>query len=1196
MFPIFFLAAVDTKTSELVCNGQNDCQGYEGKPAVVRVTGSGASFIGLTEQINDLLLFMNGANRLGFVLDYVLRPGKNYVELNVTIRNEEDTKYLYQTFGAVPSVAGMIGLFGKRNKVFIPGIAGYNIRFSIEHIFGSDAKLKAPAIPGLVADFIGSRGKNGVSYGLVAEPSNDNYVYKYKDEFAKLDGNVPIHEGSILVPLEGSSITACFSKSAPTKLNPKGEEGSTFSYKFYIVIGDGSVSSIRDAQLEIHKRPKGLVSGQVFEQDTEATISHAKVVAYTRNGEGSTPGKRVMYTEFVTHEHGRFTGYMEPGTYYLLARNNRLTSEEIKIIVEKDKKHFQKISVPRPGRVLFTVRDSKGNLIPAKVTALATVGDFENGKCTKQHPVYCMYDPAIGAPEVNTDFRVGLTCEDGAKCNGHVNCKGNGDEKCLYRMATTTEFREDFFVSNNGRGELHLRALSPGRSYKLVASRGIEYETDTKEIKIKPGELKIVEFRLGHSVPTKEMISADLHVHTNLSHDSAISDRDRVTSFAAEGVDFFVTTDHNRIRDMQPVVEVLGLERWLKTMIGIELTTFDMGHFNAFPLRLDLLKFNGGAPSWFRQDGADARYTSNEAFPPGEKDRPLEGLRKGITPTEMFNSMRKLGKISPEQTIIQINHPRDSIFGYFNTYNLSGDTSLPVYTSGLTSPNLRTYDIDKYDNSFDAIEVYNGKRLDLIWHWRIPPGITVPSGYGGKVGTIIRTENEGRGNVAVPGGGSDWFNMLNLGYTYTATANSDTHDLGHEAGVPRNYLLTGFDHPQKLTNAALVDIIRKNKLFLTNGPILYLTAGTSADGPFSTNIGETLKVAQGKVYFNLKVLAASWVDVSEIIVYKNGRVVRTIAVDETTDIERFNKTLPFDVDADAWFVFTVKGKKDLWPVFRADEIEPFQIGQAVSLIQETLLANLPISISFSDSACLLPALAQGIRPYAITNPIWVDVDGDGKYTPNACKTFGERGVRCYPKNASCSKGLCVEKKTPACTEDKDCGNLGQCVDGGCVVDPCKGITCAKAFLACDNTKPCPNDQCAADAKTCSDGTSCKADSDCTGKGDGLCRYCACPPARKACKGDGAPCNADSDCGKNGKCETARYCFPTSCALGYCEPTFPVCSEDQVQKSNHLFLRTGKTNKLETLLKEHSPNQKIEPVDKYTINKVKSYFLYFDHKH
>ena len=107
---------------------------------------------------------------------------------------------------------------------------------------------------------------------------------------------------------------------------------------------------------------------------------------------------------------------------------------------------------------------------------------------------------------------------------------------------------------------------------------------------------------------------------------------------AAEGLEHLVATDHNFVTDYQPSIEREGLNEWLSSMIGLELTTLESGHFNTFPIERDKSQITRGAFQW--------------------SDK---------TPRELFERSREIGD---EETIIQVNHPRDLILGYFSQYGV----------------------------------------------------------------------------------------------------------------------------------------------------------------------------------------------------------------------------------------------------------------------------------------------------------------------------------------------------------------------------------------------------------------------------------------------------------------------------------------------------------------------------------------------
>jgi hypothetical protein len=69
------------------------------------------------------------------------------------------------------------------------------------------------------------------------------------------------------------------------------------------------------------------------------------------------------------------------------------------------------------------------------------------------------------------------------------------------------------------------------------------------------------------------------------------------------------------------------------------------------------------------------------------------------------------------------------------------------------------------------------------------------------------------------------------------------------------------------------------------------------------------------------------------------------------------------------------GDGDLGPVFSPVELPPVQLQDVVV----DALSALPISAALGE---VVPyPKTYPVYPYAMTNPIWVDVDGDGRITP-----------------------------------------------------------------------------------------------------------------------------------------------------------------------------------------------------------------------
>jgi hypothetical protein len=78
---------------------------------------------------------------------------------------------------------------------------------------------------------------------------------------------------------------------------------------------------------------------------------------------------------------------------------------------------------------------------------------------------------------------------------------------------------------------------------------------------------------------------------------------------------------------------------------------------------------------------------------------------------------------------------------------------------------------------------------------------------------------------------------------------------------------------------------------------------------------------------------------------------------------------------DSWYVIVALGQGDLSPVFTAVDIQPIQLQDIVT----DALAGVGLD-SFLDPIVPIPRTFP-VLPYAITNPIWVDSDGDGEFTP-----------------------------------------------------------------------------------------------------------------------------------------------------------------------------------------------------------------------
>jgi hypothetical protein len=172
----------------------------------------------------------------------------------------------------------------------------------------------------------------------------------------------------------------------------------------------------------------------------------------------------------------------------------------------------------------------------------------------------------------------------------------------------------------------------------------------------------------------------------------------------------------------------------------------------------------------------------------------------------------------------------------------------------------------------------------------------------------------------------DWFSFLRQGEKIVGTANSDSHFLSDPVATPRNYVAVPNDRPAGFEAGSFVAAVRAGRMYGTTGPIVTLSIGDAGLGDTYTGPAATLSGT---------IRTAPWVSVRELRVFVSGELVETLPIEAGVP---FEISLAFQTDA---FV-TTEVHGDVTPEFEA----------------------------------VLPRFA----PFAFTNPIWVDADGDGAWT------------------------------------------------------------------------------------------------------------------------------------------------------------------------------------------------------------------------
>jgi hypothetical protein len=176
----------------------------------------------------------------------------------------------------------------------------------------------------------------------------------------------------------------------------------------------------------------------------------------------------------------------------------------------------------------------------------------------------------------------------------------------------------------------------------------------------------------------------------------------------------------------------------------------------------------------------------------------------------------------------------------------------------------------------------------------------------------------------------DWFTLLRQGECMTGVANSDSHTLETEHIVlsPRSMVFLEDDTVGGFSEGLFIRAIREGRLYGTSGPLF---SKVSLDG---AGIGDTHAGKEGAL--TVVIEAAPWVDVRLVRVFDNGLKVHEGPIEAGAAFE-----LPMKFERDTFVTVEVEGEAG------------------------------------EDYSKILP----GNVPFAFTNPIYVDADGDGKWTP-----------------------------------------------------------------------------------------------------------------------------------------------------------------------------------------------------------------------
>ena len=176
-----------------------------------------------------------------------------------------------------------------------------------------------------------------------------------------------------------------------------------------------------------------------------------------------------------------------------------------------------------------------------------------------------------------------------------------------------------------------VRLKLPAGRYVIYAGRGFEYSVGRVAVDLARGGTASHRLTIRREVDTTGWAAMDTHVHTGTfaRHGDATID-ERMLTIAGEGLELPVSTEHNTRVDFETKARAMGVRQYFTPVLGTEVTTPALGHFNVFPLALDARDIDQRSSDWgqLRQSIAAAA------------DRPVIVLNHG---RDLHGGFRPLG-------------------------------------------------------------------------------------------------------------------------------------------------------------------------------------------------------------------------------------------------------------------------------------------------------------------------------------------------------------------------------------------------------------------------------------------------------------------------------------------------------------------------------------------------------------------------
>ncbi|WP_437925497.1 hypothetical protein WMF37_41600 [Sorangium sp. So ce291] len=224
--------------------------------------------------------------------------------------------------------------------------------------------------------------------------------------------------------------------------------------------------------------------------------------------------------------------------------------------------------------------------------------------------------------------------------------------------------------------------------------------------------------------------------------------------------------------------------------------------------------------------------------------------------------------------------------------------------------------------------------------------------------------------------------LLRASRPVTPTATSDTHGLlGAEAGYPRTYIAVANDDPGRLDVADLVAGLRRRRdVVITNGPFVTMRLGDTRQG----GVASARRASRGgPLSLSIRVERAPWVDARELHVLVGGVAAGApipLTGARTTPAGALLDEIAIPVVLGGGSRQGTKAHVDRTKVHAGGAGGDRRPGPSapgtISIAEDTFVVAI-----VRGRRPLEPVLTGNpdeILPFAMTAPLWIDADGDGR--------------------------------------------------------------------------------------------------------------------------------------------------------------------------------------------------------------------------